>query len=265
MTGRRQYRRGFGTFAQGILAVALALSCGAASAELVYRQLAQPGEMQVTFTGPITPADVASAGLMARRLESGQLKLSGNAVGFASLGGDMNAGMELGRLLRRLGVVTVVGKNDKCLSSCVFAFMGGERRIVHGRLGIHRPYFPTTQADPERLNRFRDMQRSLREYIDELDFPGSFYEAVMAVPPESMKMLAAEDLKRFYLQGISPSSEDIADAAAARSLGISMLDYLRRKASLARGVADDPGRGPTPQAAPGSPAVGSGDSRSSAP
>ena len=187
-------------------------------------------EVRVFFSGQITREDVNSAGVMASLLKSGKQKIADNSVWFASDGGDIDAAMELGRLMRKLGVFTLIGKNDQCLSACVFAFMGGERRIVAGRLGIHRPYFHSTQDTPDRQVWFRQLQKTLRDYIEELDFPPSLYEAVMAVPPESMQMLSPAELKRFYLEGISPSSEDVADAAAARRLDISMFEYLRRKA-----------------------------------
>jgi hypothetical protein len=106
--------------------------------------------------------DLNSAEVMARLLTSGRQKLAGNVVWFASDGGDIDAGMALGRLLRRLGVFALVGKDDRCLSACVFAFMGGERRSVAGQLGIHRPYFPFTQAMPDRPARFRHLQKTLR-------------------------------------------------------------------------------------------------------
>lgn len=186
-------------------------------------------EVRVFVTGKITREDVDSAEVMASLLTSGRQKIAGNSVWLASDGGDIDAALELGRLLRKLGVFTLVGKNDRCLSACVFAFMGGERRIVAGRLGIHRPFFPFTQDTPDRQARFRHLQKTLRDYIEELDFPASLYEAVMVVPPESMQILAPADLKRFYLEGMSPSSEDIADAASARRLDISMSEYLKRK------------------------------------
>ena len=146
-------------------------------------------------------------------------------------GGDVDAAMDLGRLFRMLGVYTFIGKNDQCLSSCVFAFMGGERRSVAGRLGIHRPYFPFTDEIPDRRAAYRHLQHRLKAYIDEMDFPASLYDAMMAVPPESMEILAPADLKRLYLEGMSPSSEDLADAAAARRLEIPMIEYLKRKAN----------------------------------
>jgi hypothetical protein len=243
------------------IALVLALQCFGAHAELLFRSVeqvdgqqgwssvrkygnpsdvasrvsargaaVQAQEVRVILSGPITRADVDSAGVMAKLLKSGAQKLSGNTVWMVSDGGDVDAGMDLGRLLRELGVYTSVAESDRCLSSCVFAFMGGERRSVAGRLGIHRPYFPYTQDSPDRKLRFRHLQKLLKSYVEELDFPASLYEAVMLAPPETMKMLSSAELKTFFLEGISPSSEDSADAAAARRLDLSMYEYLKYKA-----------------------------------
>jgi hypothetical protein len=229
------------------LLLILALSCAGLRAELLFQHagepvrkysnpadIAPPGvrgeEVRAWLTGPITRADLDSAGVMATLIKSGRQKLVGNSVWFASTGGDMDAAMDLGRLLRELGVYTAVGRNDECLSACVFAFMGGERRTVAGRLGIHRPFFPYTQDVPGRQLRFRHLTRTLKSYVDELDFPASLYEAVMLVPPESIRYLGPGELKTYYLEGISPSSEDLADAAEARRLNLTMADYLLVKA-----------------------------------
>lgn len=190
-------------------------------------------EVHVFVNGTITHEDVDSARVLAELIRSGKQKIAGNAVWLTSDGGEVDAAMDLGRLFRMLGVYTLIGKNDQCLSSCVFAFMGGERRSVAGRLGIHRPFFPFTQEIPDRRTHYRHLQQRLKAYIDEMDFPASLYDAMMAVPPEFMEILAPADLKRFYLEGISPSSEDLADAAAARRLDIPMTEYLKRKANAA--------------------------------
>ncbi len=189
-----------------------------------------PDEVRVFISGSITAADLASANVMANLLRSGKQRVAGNTVWFSSDGGDIDTGMDMGRLFRQLGLFTFVGRDDQCVSACVFAFMGGERRSAAGRLGIHRPFFPSTQDSPDRRARFRHLQRVLKEYVEEMDFPSSLYEAIMLVPPESMQFLIAADLKRFYMDGISPSSEDVADAAAARRLDLSMVQYLGRKA-----------------------------------
>lgn len=187
-------------------------------------------EVQVFLQGSITPEDVYAAREMEDLITRGRQRIAGNAVSLSGNGGDVDAAMEVGRVLRRLGVSTFVARGNQCLSSCVFAFMGGARRNVAGRIGIHRPYFSSTRKVTDRPAYYRRLQQRLQHYFEELDFPRSLYEALMAVPPESMSILTAADLKRFYLQGMSPSTEDEADATAARHLGISVQQYLQQKA-----------------------------------
>jgi hypothetical protein len=199
-------------------------------------------EVQVFLNGYITADDVSSAKVLESLLKKGRQKIAGNIVSFASNGGAVDAAMELGRLLRKLGVSTLVARDELCMSSCVFAFMGGDRRTVAGRIGIHRPYFSSTREVPDRRILYRQLQKKLQEYIDELDFPPSLYEAVMAVPPESVSLLAPADLKKFYLEGMSPSTQDEVDAASARALGISVLEYFERKTAGNGSAADVLGR-----------------------
>jgi len=207
-------------------------------------------EIQVFLQGYITAEDVYALKMMENLIAKGRQKIAGNVVSLASNGGEVDAAMELGRLLRKLGVTTVVAQGEQCLSSCVFAFMGGDRRTVAGRIGIHRPYFSSTREVPDRRAYYRQLQKKLQEFIDELDFPLSLYEAVMAVPPESVSMLALADLKRFYLVGMSPSAQDEADAASARALGVSVVEYLQRKAASNPSPATDPGWQPYEQPIP---------------
>lgn len=190
-------------------------------------------EVRVYLTGEITRQDLVGAAIMVGLIQRGRQRLNGNTLWLSSGGGDIDVGMDLGRLIRKWGMYTLVEKNERCMSACVFAFMGGERRSVAGQLGIHRPYFPFTQDLPDRAERFRHLKKTLKDFVEELDFPNSLYEAVMLVPPETFELVSAADLKRFYLEGISPSTEDQVDAAGARRLGLSMFDYLKRKARTA--------------------------------
>ena len=200
-------------------------------AERGVSRASQPAdEVRVYLSGEITRQDLDSAVVMVGLIQAGRQRLNGNTLWLSSYGGDIDAGMDLARLIRKWGIYTLVDKGERCNSACVFAFMGGERRSVAGQLGIHRPYFPFTQDVPDRAARFRHLQKTLKDFIDELDFPVSLYEAVMLVPPEAVEMVSAADLKRYYLEGISPASEDQVDAAGARRLGLSMFDYLKIKA-----------------------------------
>ncbi len=214
-------------------------------------------EVQVFLQGYITLEDVYAAKVMENLIKKGRQKIAGNFVSLASNGGEVDAGMELGRLLRKLGLSTVIPGGEQCMSSCVFAFMGGYRRTVAGRIGIHRPYFSSTREVPDRRIYYRQLQKKLQEFIDELDFPPSLYEAVMVVPPESLSILTPTDLKKFYLEGMSPSIQDEVDAASARALGISVLEYLQRKAGGSLSATNNPGRQQQDQTEPGARAAGS--------
>jgi hypothetical protein len=70
-----------------------------------------------------------------------------------SEGGYVVASMELGQIFRRIGAATVVARlgssprggrflSANCLSACVYAFMGGRKRVAPqgSALGIHRMF-----------------------------------------------------------------------------------------------------------------------------
>ena len=73
-----------------------------------------------------------------------------------SQGGYVVASMELGRIFRRMGAATVV--SNQCLSACVYAFMGGIKRIAPrgAVLGIHRMFADTSQGVLEPTHRVYD-------------------------------------------------------------------------------------------------------------
>jgi hypothetical protein len=58
-------------------------------------------------------------------------------VSFNSGGGSVDAGVELGILIRQLGFDTIVSAGTECHSSCTMAFLGGVSRTVIGKYAIH--------------------------------------------------------------------------------------------------------------------------------
>jgi hypothetical protein len=71
---------------------------------------------------------------------------------FSSGGGSERAGLEMGRLVRRLGLNTRIPANAYCASACADAFLGGVARRVDsgGRYGIH---MPTIASDDEMMQK----------------------------------------------------------------------------------------------------------------
>lgn len=56
-----------------------------------------------------------------------------------SPGGNMEAGMDVGRVIRDRRLSTYIEPGQTCASACVLAFLGGAVREVHakGRVGVH--------------------------------------------------------------------------------------------------------------------------------
>ena len=58
----------------------------------------------------------------------------------SSRGGLFAEGIMLGLLFDEKGLATVVLKNQYCISSCAFAFLGGKKQALNGTLAFHRAY-----------------------------------------------------------------------------------------------------------------------------
>ncbi|TIN70491.1 MAG: hypothetical protein E5Y30_15900 [Mesorhizobium sp.] len=64
------------------------------------------------------------------------------AVTFQSPGGNIQKAMELGRLIRRLGLNTAQFRVADCASACSLAFLGGVKRYAEpGSIGVHKSSF----------------------------------------------------------------------------------------------------------------------------
>ena len=63
-------------------------------------------------------------------------------VTFASHGGNLRAGLEIGRMIRARRFNTMVAEHDHCASACALAWLGGVRRFMGAtsRIGFHAAY-----------------------------------------------------------------------------------------------------------------------------
>ncbi|TPM21772.1 hypothetical protein FJ958_25445 [Mesorhizobium sp. B2-3-5] len=65
-----------------------------------------------------------------------------SAVTFKSPGGNIHKAMELGRLIRKLGLNTAQFRAAECASACSLAFLGGVMRYADpGSIGVHKSSF----------------------------------------------------------------------------------------------------------------------------
>src|SRR5262245_65171792 len=95
------------------------------------------------------------------------------AVWLNSPGGNLFAGMQLGRIIREHGASTYIIDSrallpGECYSACALAFLGGVHRFIdHGaRYGVHRASLPVERSTGER-NLGQELSGAIGSYMRE--------------------------------------------------------------------------------------------------
>jgi hypothetical protein len=136
-----------------------------------------------------------------------------------SPGGRVVASMRLGAALRKLQAAVIVARfgdegddlnspsGGQCMSACVYALMGGARRVVPpaSRLGIHRMssqegagvgrFF--TPAAPSYAS--PDMVDALAGYAAQMGVSPTVIRVAERIPPEEIHIISPSELRRWRL------------------------------------------------------------------
>jgi hypothetical protein len=127
---------------------------------------------------------------------SPELELSSPHVRLDSTGGDVNAAMKIGKLVRKYEEFTTIEKEDfggfnaNCYSSCALIFIAGVGRFMGslgGQLGLHRPYLasaPQTRQVVEK--QVPIMLSQIRQYVAEMGVGDNFYQQMINTEPSEM-------------------------------------------------------------------------------
>jgi hypothetical protein len=151
----------------------------------------------------------------------------------SSPGGDIDAAMRLGSIIRAQNASVSVSGNNLCASACVLVLAAGVMRSVWGEVAIHRPYRAEGQAlGMEQAQRGYEARNArIAAYLRRMNVPASLLDAMLAVPSHEARVLSRDELHVFGLSGIDPVYEEETDARRAKRLGVSMPEYLSLKAA----------------------------------
>src|SRR5579871_2095788 len=86
------------------------------------------GQPRIRMTGMIVPGDSEKLRALLEKISASAPAKAGEPLGsmeMSSMGGDLNEGFQIGHLLRKYRVIAIVRQHDLCMSSCAFAFLGG--------------------------------------------------------------------------------------------------------------------------------------------
>lgn len=183
------------------------------------------------ISGLITQSDLQELPHIVDRMKGSKVQ---PAFRLNSNGGDVEAAITIGRLLRKIKASAQTWSQGGCYSSCVFIFAGAVQRDGRLGVGIHRPY--STRTDMRDYQAIQSDQRRLaklaKDYLEEVNVLPSLYDAMMSIPPEKIKLLSEAELDSYGLLKVDPVEQEFRDAAAARHYGISNVEYIQRKGQV---------------------------------
>ncbi|MEP7173677.1 MAG: PAN domain-containing protein [Aestuariivirga sp.] len=165
----------------------LAFPVGATAAEIRLVPGAAHGVNYITVIGTFELGDDQKFIQIALPLETA-------IVAFNSEGGNLSAGLGMGRAIRLKEFSTLVPKNSLCASACGLAWLGGFERLVEegAQVGFHAAYITNNGQSQE-----TGMGNALSgAYLNQLGLTQSAIAYVTEAAPQNMKWLTAEDAKR---------------------------------------------------------------------
>lgn len=185
---------------------------------------AQAGNMQsCEMNGPISKADVEP---LKRSISAGCFVLV-----ISSEGGDVDAALTLGRILRAGTVSVAVKEGGRCASSCVFIFAAGVERIPRGMVQIHRPYsLSTAKSLHETEVSFERVGAEVRAYLKKMNVSERLYQMMVEIPPQELRTLNLEEMDELGLRFRDPVWQEHLDNRTAQTLRLSKQKLLTEKA-----------------------------------
>jgi hypothetical protein len=116
-------------------------------------------------------------------------------VVFESPGGNLIAGIEIGKAIHLKGFGTLVPDGVQCASACALAWLGGRIRFMGetGRIGFHAAY---TDRDGQ-ASVSASGNALVGAYLNQLGLPMPAIMYITDAPPDSMQWLNFADAQRF--------------------------------------------------------------------
>jgi hypothetical protein len=215
---------------------AIGLSVHSAAADVVVSYEDQPDSPTfVQISGTITRTDIS---VVAAALGHEKTSIPEVIVSLDSDGGDVDAAMDIGRLLRKKA--SVAGTTDRmaivfgrrsgvsfnglsgalCASACVLVMCGGAERLGGLRVGIHRPYSVRLgpKSDGTGSAAYAAMTQRLKDYLEEMGMPARLFDEMMQVPAQSVRWLSEREQEAFGLGGKYAAAADSGRAQMVASV-----------------------------------------------
>jgi hypothetical protein len=122
-------------------------------------------------------------------------------VAFHSPGGDLRAGIEIGKAIRLKGFSTVVADSASCASACALAWLGGTTRLMgdRARVGFHAAY---TEVGSQKHT--TSIGNALvGAYLNQLGLPERAVIYITRASPDQITWLSVKDAQSVGISVVS--------------------------------------------------------------
>lgn len=134
---------------------------------------------------------------------------SATAVTFSSPGGNIQKAMELGRLIRKLGINTIQFRAVECASACSLAFLGGVIRYADpGSIGVHKSSFQgdvalTTQ---EAVSAVQQITADVMTYMIEMGVDPALLQLSLQYDSNDIRYLSMSEMVKYRVVTFTPEA-----------------------------------------------------------
>jgi ATP-dependent protease ClpP protease subunit len=158
-----------------------------------------------------------------------------------SPGGVIEDGIRAGDAMGDEHWTVWVREGGACHSACVLILAAGDQRLVSGAVGIHRMIrLSSTATTRQQLTaELQQVHSQLDDYLQRNGAATAIADLMMTVPSRDLRLLTADELHAFGLEGANPVQDDLERLRVLRQCG---QDFLRRKEAFQRALDRDCGK-----------------------
>ena len=162
-----------------------------------------------------------------------ELGIAKRVLDIDSSGGMVEDAIRAGDRIAESRWTVWVREGAVCHSACVFILGAGDVRMISGRVGIHRIIrMSSTATTRVELNReLRAVYDRVRDYLERNGAATAVADMMMAVPNRNLRLLTAEELSLYGLDGINPAQDDLDRLRLMRKCG---EDFVARRDAFVR-------------------------------
>ncbi len=189
------------------------------------------GVLRLRYAGKI---DARFTALLQRVVHvADELKIGKRVLDLDSVGGMVEDAMKAGDVIAGSHWTLWVREGAVCHSACVLVLAAGDMRMIRGNVGIHRIIrMSSTATTRAQLNEeLRAVYGRVRDYLERNGAAVAMADQMMSVPNRNLRLLNADELQWYGLDGVNPVQDDLDRLRLMRECG---QDFVTRRDAFIR-------------------------------